>query len=76
MLATHSPLILSDIAPENSNVVSLDPDRREAEDAAEFAGQSADYLLVAAFQVAGKNNLYLKQEVISCLAARRWRTRS
>ena len=66
-LATHSPLILSDIAPENSNVVSLDPNRREAEDAEAFAGRSADYLLVAAFQVPGKNNLYIKQEIIKAL---------
>lgn len=33
VLATHSSLILSDIDPEASNVVSLDPDRRRVEDA-------------------------------------------
>jgi predicted ATPase len=67
VLATHSPLILSDITPENSNVVSLDANRREAEDAEAFAGQSYDYLLATAFQVPGKNNLYLKQEIIKAL---------
>lgn len=67
ILATHSPLILSDISPDTSNVVSLDPNRGQAEDADEFAGQSSDYLLVNAFHVAGKNNLYLKQEVIKAL---------
>lgn len=67
VLATHSPLILSNITPENATVVSLDPDRREAEDAAGFSGRSADYLLVSAFQAPGKNNLYLKQEIIKAL---------
>jgi predicted ATPase len=67
VLATHSPLILSDISPNNSNVVLLDAGRRIAEDAEGFAGQSSDYLLATAFQVPGKNNLYLKQEIIKAL---------
>lgn len=67
VLATHSPLVLSDISPENANVVSLDVDRRAAEGPDDFAGQSSDSLLVTAFQVPGKNNLYLKQQVIKAL---------
>jgi predicted ATPase len=67
VLATHSPLILSDIAPKNSNVVLLDANRKEKDDAEQFAGQSSDHLLVTAFQVPGKNNLYLKQELIKAL---------
>jgi AAA domain, putative AbiEii toxin, Type IV TA system len=67
VLATHSPLILSDIGPDNSNVVSLDDNGRRAEGGEDFSGRSSDYLLVEAFKVPGKNNLYLKQEVIKAL---------
>lgn len=67
VLATHSPLILSDINPDNSTVVSLDPSYGETPTAGDLSGKSADYLLVNAFHVAGKHNLYLKQEIIKAL---------
>lgn len=67
VLATHSPLILADISPENSNVVLLEGAHSDAESARAFAGQSSDHLLVTAFQAPGKNNLYMKQEVIKAL---------
>lgn len=67
VLATHSPLILADINPEASNVVSLDPDRRRVEDARDYAGKSYDFLLATAFDEPGKNNLYLKEEIIKAL---------
>lgn len=67
VLATHSPLILSDIDAKHSNVISLDQERRRAGAAQEFAGQSSDYLLATAFEAPGKNNLYLKQEIIKAL---------
>jgi predicted ATPase len=67
VLATHSPLILSDIDPKNSNVVSLDRDRPSADVGEAFAGQSSDYLLATAFEAPGNNNLYLKQEIIKAL---------
>ncbi|MBB4616734.1 AAA family ATPase [Sphingomonas abaci] len=67
VLATHSPLILSDIDPKASNVVSLDPERRRAESAADYAGKSYDYLLATAFEEPGNNNLYLKEEIIKAL---------
>lgn len=67
VLATHSPLILSDINPEASNVVSLDPDRRRVESARDFAGKSYDFLLATAFDEPGNNNMYLKEEIIKAL---------
>lgn len=67
VLATHSPLILSDINPTASNVVSLDPDRRKVENASAFAGKSYDFLLATAFDEPGNNNLYLKEEIIKAL---------
>jgi hypothetical protein len=67
VLATHSPLVLADINPQASNVVSLDPRRRRAEDARGYAGKSYDFLLATAFDEPGKNNLYLKEEIIKAL---------
>ncbi len=67
VIATHSPLILSDISPTRSNVVSLESQRRTAEDSEPYAGQSSDFLLLAAFKVPGKNNLYLKQQMVEAL---------
>lgn len=67
ILATHSPLILSDIEAQSSSVVSLDPDRRRAESAVAFAGKSYDYLLATAFEEPGNNNLFVKEEIIRAL---------
>lgn len=67
MLATHSPLILADIDPGASNVVSLDPDRRRSEDGRQVAGKSIDFLLATHFDEPGRNNLYLKEEIIKAL---------
>jgi len=67
VLATHSPLILSDINPDALNVVSLDPERGHIEDARGYAGKSYDFLLATAFNEPGNNNLYLKEEIIKAL---------
>lgn len=67
ILATHSPLILSDVSTFNSNVITLSPQDSKITTSDEFSGQSSDSLLVNAFQVPGKNNLYLKQEIIKAL---------
>jgi predicted ATPase len=65
IVATHSPLILSDSSVIASNVVYLDSD--PGLEAAALAGQSPDFLLVNAFKVPGRNNYYLKQELVSVL---------
>lgn len=67
VLATHSPLILSDISPENSALVSLDFRQRDLERAVDLAGKSPDQVLAAAFRSPGRNNLYVKQEIIKAL---------
>jgi hypothetical protein len=65
LVATHSPLILSDSSIVASKVIYLDLE--PGLDAAALAGQSPDYLLVNAFRVPGRNNYYLKQELVSVL---------
>lgn len=68
VLATHSPLVLSDISPDRSTVVLMDSEvNGKAVDAEDYAGQSSDHLLATAFQSPGNNNLYLKQELIKAL---------
>lgn len=67
VIATHSPLVVADLDPSNSNVVSLDPARRTAEPGAVYSGESADEILVRAFGVPGKNNLYLRQLLVEAL---------
>ena len=67
VLATHSPLILSDISTQNSTVTYLDSRRDVMIDASSFSGQSADHILATAFHVPGKNNLYVKQEIVRAL---------
>lgn len=64
-IATHSPLILSDMDMASSLVVSMDGNNRLT--TSEVAGQSSDFLLLNAFGVASRNNLYLKQLVVSAL---------
>lgn len=67
IVATHSPLILSDINPEVSNVVMLDTEKIDGLAATEIAGKSSDHLLATTFQTPGNNNLYLKQEIVKAL---------
>jgi predicted ATPase len=67
VLATHSPLILSDVTPGNSSVVSLEDNSAKTAPANDLAGKSLDFLLATAFHVPGKNNLYLKQQIIKLL---------
>ncbi len=67
VLATHSPLILSDVNPEASNIVSLDPERRNAENSDAYAGKSYDFVLATAFNEPGNNNLYLKEIIVKAL---------
>jgi predicted ATPase len=65
VVATHSPLILSDSSITASKVIYLDAS--EGMGVRFLAGQSPDYLLVNAFRVPGRNNYYLKQELVAAL---------
>ena len=64
VLATHSPLILSDI-PREAAVISLDADERVEGD--EVARESADKLLAKFFKVPTTSNLYLRDQIVTAL---------
>lgn len=64
IIATHSPLILSDIVYENSNVLNVSSLLSGEKDEQIYSGASSDKLLATAFGVAGNNNLFIKQEAI------------
>jgi predicted ATPase len=65
LIATHSPLILSEIQKANSMIVYLDSAGGSGTE--NIAGQSPDYLLVNAFGSPGRNNYYLKHEIVNVL---------
>jgi predicted ATPase len=64
VLATHSPLILSD-APPNATVASLSDS--DLQDGTEVSGRPVDYLLVKAFDVASGANYYVQEELVKAL---------
>jgi predicted ATPase len=64
VLATHSPIIVSDV-PENATVISLDKDEPIAGE--EVAGKSSDYLLVRAFDAPIGNNYFVQEQVVKAL---------
>lgn len=64
LIATHSPLIVSDI-PQHATVYSLD--RNADIDGEDVAGGSTDRLLVQLFKTPAVSNLYLKEEIVSAL---------
>lgn len=67
LVATHSPLVVSDISDHAASVVSIDPQRRFIEPGSTYSGDSADEVLVKAFNVAGNNNLFVKQLLVEAL---------
>ena len=64
ILATHSPLILSD-APSSATIASLNNHRSQDGDA--VAGRPVDYLLVREFDVASGSNYYVQEEIVKAL---------
>lgn len=64
ILATHSPLILSD-APPSATVSSLS--HSNLHDGEGVSGRPVDYLLVKAFDVASGSNYYVQEELIRAL---------
>lgn len=64
LIATHSPLVISELPP-HATLVSLDnPDAPAAPD---LAGQSADVLLAEAFHLTSNNNLHLRDLIVEAL---------
>jgi len=65
LIATHSPLIVSDIASSNCQV--LDMTRNILVDAKQHWHKSSDYQLANLFHNPGKNNEYLISQIIEVL---------
>ncbi|WP_127074170.1 AAA family ATPase [Pelagibacterium lentulum] len=64
ILATHSPLILSD-SPQNATLASLSSaSLRHGE---EVSGRPVDFLLVEAFDVASGDNYYVQEQLVKAL---------
>lgn len=66
ILATHSPLILSDVDPKISNIVMMGTEHEH--EAKDISGASADKLLLNVFEVTTENNSYLQQQLSIALA--------
>lgn len=66
ILATHSPLILSDVDPKKSNIVTMGSENET--EANDVSGASTDELLLNVFDVTTGNNSYLKQQLTIALA--------
>ena len=64
VLATHSPLILSD-TPHSSTVASLSC--VSLKHGSEVSGRPIDYLLVEAFGVASGDNYYVQEQLVKAL---------
>lgn len=64
VLATHSPLILSD-APPNATLASLSS--ASLSQGSEVSGRPVDYLLVEAFNVASGDNYYVQEQLVKAL---------
>lgn len=64
VIATHSPLVVSELPP-HASVVSLD--HRTVPPLRELSGQSADLLLAEAFGLPSSNNLYVKDRILEAL---------
>lgn len=66
IIATHSPLVISEL-PSHATLVALD--NPDAPTAAELAGQSSDVQLAEAFQVTSNNNLHLRDLMVDAMRA-------
>jgi predicted ATP-binding protein involved in virulence len=65
VIATHSPLVIGDMPENNSRVISLDD--KAGLDRQTLSGESADFVLVNAFNVASPKNYYLRDLVAQAL---------
>lgn len=64
VIATHSPLVVSELPP-HASVVSLD--HKTVPPLSELSGQSADLLLAEAFGLPSSNNLYVKDRILEAV---------
>lgn len=66
IIATHSPLIISELSNENCFILNMD--LGYAQKACEYKNMSSDYQLAEVFGIAGNNNEYLNRIVVSLLS--------
>lgn len=66
IIATHSPLIISELSNENCYILNMDIGY--AKKASEYERMSSDYQLAEVFGIAGNNNEYLNRVVVSLLS--------
>lgn len=66
LLATHSPLLLSRLDPNNTSVFLMDSDSLVG--AEQFSQRSSDYQLATAFETPGYRNEYLMREGLLALS--------
>ncbi|ERB64217.1 ATP-binding protein (plasmid) [Vibrio coralliilyticus OCN008] len=66
IIATHSPLIISELSNDNCYILNMDDGY--AKKASEHMKMSSDFQLAEVFGVAGNNNEYLNRIVVSLLS--------
>ncbi|MFB2653628.1 AAA family ATPase [Shewanella seohaensis] len=66
IIATHSPLIISELSESNCYILNMD--FGHAKKAEEYKSMSSDYQLVEVFGISGHNNEYLNRIVVSLLS--------
>lgn len=66
IVATHSPLIISELLNDNCFILNMDVGY--AKKANEYKAMSSDHQLVEVFGIAGNNNEYLNRIVVSLLS--------
>lgn len=59
IIATHSPLIISDLPDNDSRVINLSRKTSQNEDR-NFSGEGSDFILATAFDVVNEKNYYLR----------------
>lgn len=64
VIATHSPLVISELPPHATLIALDNPDPPPA---TELAGQSADVLLAEAFQMISNGNLHVRDLLVQAL---------
>ncbi len=66
IIATHSPLIISELSNENCHILNMDDGY--AKKSEKYTNMSSDYQLAEVFGIAGNNNEYLNRIVVSLLS--------
>jgi len=67
VIATHSPLIISELKSDNCHIVDMN--RGGSYSASKFANKSSDFQLAELFGEPGDNNEYLKRLVIELMSS-------